>query len=62
MKKLKFRKWFENLLLIINLVLFLILVSGIEYFIDNIILFILITLILLINTFLLYKYGDIFEK
>lgn len=62
MKKRILKNWVENIILFINIVLFIILISGIEYFIDNIILFILITLILLINTFLLYKYGDLFEE
>lgn len=62
MKKRRLKNWVENILLFINLTLFIILISGIEYFLDNIILLIIILIILILNTIILFKYSNLLKE
>lgn len=63
MKKRHLKKWFEKMLLLINSIIFVLIGTGIESFLNsskNILILIILLLIFICNHILLYKYTKIF--
>ena len=63
MKKRHLKKWFEKILLLINSIIFVLIGTGIESFLNsskNILILIILLLIFIFNHMLLYKYTKIF--